>query len=92
MFYEYPVYRISGQIFENRIFNIWSLARYRIAEKWPDFTGYRILNQISGPSLIYTHYTHGAYLQVEGSKGENEGGNEGGEGGGGAGLRLGLRL
>ena len=27
-------------------------AGYQITEKWPDFAGYRILNRISGPSLI----------------------------------------
>ena len=40
-----------------RFFNIWSLAGYRIAEKWPDFAGYRILNRISGPSpVIFNHH------------------------------------
>ena len=34
-------------------FNIWYLPGYRIAEKWPDFAGYRILNRISGPSLVF---------------------------------------
>ena len=35
-----------------RFFNIRYPAGYRIAEKWPDFAGYQILNRISGPSLL----------------------------------------
>ena len=34
-----------------RFFHIRYPAGYRIAEKWQDFAGYRILNQIYGPSL-----------------------------------------
>ena len=45
----------TSQIFNQkpniRFFNIQYPAGYRKAEKWPDFAGYRILNQISGPSL-----------------------------------------
>ena len=34
------------------VFNIRYPAGYRIAEKWQDFAGYRMLNLISGPSLV----------------------------------------
>ena len=37
------------------VFIIQYPARYRIAQKWPDFARYRILNRISGPSLVRTH-------------------------------------
>ena len=36
-----------------RFFHIQYPARYWIAEKWPDFAGYRILNWLSGPSLLF---------------------------------------
>ena len=38
-----------------QFFNIQYPAGYWIAEKWLDFAGYRILNRISGQSLLIRH-------------------------------------